>query len=132
MDYACFNEGDPDFSEILGTRELLESPEILGRLKFDVTPADVMEPRFQMNPADLEKLKALSGYMFYIEAQTEQPSLMLLKIGKTDICSTVARIDDCPPEMLQRAVDQPVSPPVHGMYAITDEIKAWLRNALHA
>jgi len=32
--------------------------------------------------------------------------------------------------MLQRAIAEPVCPPANGMYAITDEIGAWLKKEL--
>ncbi|MEK6673095.1 MAG: DVU0772 family protein [Nitrospirota bacterium] len=111
-------------------RSLRKRPDILSRIKWDVTPLIVMEPRFQARPDDLQKLRDITGYLFYIETESERPSLMLMRIGKSDITSTAGMIEEIPFEMVQRAIDNPLHPPVHGMYAITEEIKDWLRKEL--
>jgi hypothetical protein len=113
-----------------GLNDIKRRPDILSKIKFDVTPKMVMEPRFQRDPEDLKKLAAITGYMFYIEAQCQPPVLMLMKIGRTDISSTVGKIDEIPAEMIQRAIEKPVHPGVYGMYAVTDEIKEWLTKEL--
>lgn len=102
-------------------------PDILARMKWDVTPQMVMEPRFQSRPEDMQKLSELSGYMFYIETECDKPSIMLMKVGRNDITSTVGKIDEIPPLLIQNAIEKPVHPPVYGMYAINDEIKSWLK-----
>lgn len=109
---------------------LRKRPDILSRIKWDVTPRIVMEPRFQARPDDLQKLRDITGYLFYIETESERPSLMLMRIGKSDITSTAGMIEEIPFELVQRAIDNPLHPPVHGMYAITEEIKDWLRKEL--
>ena len=119
-----------DFSNMLDLNEMKESPEVLGKIKWEVTPQTVMEPRFQSKAEDLQKLKDISGYIFYIESQCEPPALMLLKVGKTDITSTIGKIDEIPPKLLRKAMENPVDKPSNGMYAITDEIKEWLKKEL--
>jgi hypothetical protein len=121
---------DKDLCDLPGLNDIKESPEILGKIKWDVTPAMVMEPRFQLEPEGLRKLSEISGYMFYIESQCNPPALMLLKVGKTDIASTVGKVDEIPPELIRKAVENPAEKPVHGMYAISDEIKEWLKREL--
>jgi len=121
---------DMNIYDVLCLDELKVRPDILSEIKLDVTPQMMMEPRFQSRPEDLEKLKEISGYIFYIETETETPSVMLLKIGRTDITTTVGYVAEVPAEMVRKAVDKPLLPPVHGMYAITDEIRDWLRQAL--
>lgn len=121
---------DMNIYDVLELDEIKIRPDILDGIKLDVTPGQMMEPRFQSSLEDLEKLKEVAGFMFYIETETESPSLMLLRIGRTDITTTVGHVAEIPEEMLQRAIDNPSEPPVHGMYAITDEIRAWLRNEL--
>jgi len=113
-----------------GLNDIKKSPDILEKIKWEVTPKMVMEPRFQSRPEDLQKLRDISGYMFYIESQCEPPALMLLKVGKTDITSTIAKVDEIPPELLRKAIENPVDKPANGMYAITDEIKEWLKKEL--
>ena len=110
--------------------DIKESPDILKKIKWEVTPQMVMEPRFQSKAEDLQKLRNISGYMFYIESQCEPPALMLLKVGKTDITSTIGKVDEIPPELLSKAIENPAEKPVHGMYAITDEIREWLKKEL--
>lgn len=114
----------------MGLAEIRESPDILAKIKLDVTPQVVMEPRFQANPEDLKKLAEISGYMFYIESECEPPALMLMKIGKTDIMQTMGKIDEIPAEFIRRAIENPAHTPSHGMYAITEEIREWLKKEL--
>ncbi|MBI5641693.1 MAG: hypothetical protein HZA17_14855 [Nitrospirae bacterium] len=121
---------DKSIFDLLGLQDIKKRPDVLAKIKFDVTPQMMMEPRFQSRPEDLEKLKDISGYMFYIETQSETPALMLLKIGRSDITNTVGKIEEIPAEMMQKAIEQPVLPPACGMYAITEEIKDWLRKEL--
>lgn len=120
----------PDMSDTYSLSDIRETPDILGKIKWDITPQMVMEPRFLSKPEDMQRLKELSGYMFYIESQCEPPALMLLKVGKTDITSTVGKIDEIPVELVRRAMENPEHPPSHGMYAITEEIRAWLKKEL--
>lgn len=113
-----------------GLSDIKKMPSILAKIKLEVTPQMVMEPRFQSKPEDLEKLKEISGYLFYIETQCDPPALMLMKVGKSDITTTVGIIEEAPPEMIRRAIENPVDKSVHGMYAITDEIREWLKKEL--
>lgn len=123
-------ERDEELFELPGIADIKENQGVLERIKWDVTPRMVMEPRFQSRPEDLQKLKEVSGYMFYIESQCEPPALMLMKVGRTDIMTTVGKIDEIPEELVRRAMENPVEEPSHGMYAITEEIKDWLKKAL--
>ena len=122
---------DLNIFDLQGLNDIKRRPDILQKIKFDVTPQMVMEPRFQRQPEDLQKIKEISGYMFYIETQCQPPALMLMKIGRTDIASTVGKIEEIPPEMIQRAIDTPVHPSVYGMFAVTGEIKDWLKKELN-
>lgn len=110
--------------------EIRSRPDIVASIRWDMTPQILMEPRFQSNPEDLKKLREISGYMFYIESQCEPPALMLMKVGKTDITSTVGKINEIPSELIKRAMENPVHKPSFGMYAITEEIKIWLKKEL--
>jgi hypothetical protein len=121
---------DMNIFGILGLDDIKIRPDILSEIKFNVTPQVMMEPRFQSRPEDLEKLKEVTGYVFYIESETEPPGLMLLRIGRSDITTTVGKIDEIPLEMIRKAIDKPVLPPAHGMFAITDEIRDWLQKKL--
>ena len=119
-----------DIYDIFGLEDIKKSTDILGNIKLDVSPQILVQPRFQSQPEDLQKLKDIAGYMFYVEGECSPPALMLLKIGKTDITSTIAKIDEIPDALVQEAIRSPVNPPVHGMYEITDNIKEWLRKEL--
>jgi len=116
--------------ELQGVKEIRQRPDILSKIKIDVTPRMVMEPRFHAKAADLEKLRQIAGYMFYIESQCNPPALMVMKVGNTDITTTIGKIDEVPAEFLEKAITDPSEPPSHGMYAITDEIRAWLKKEL--
>lgn len=121
---------DKNIFEMQGLNEIRKRSDILEGIKFNVTPRLVMEPRFHGKTEDLQKLKEVSGYMFYIESQSTPPALMLLKTGKTDITNTIGKIDEIPQTMLDRAIENPVEEPSYGMYAITDEIIDWLKKEL--
>jgi hypothetical protein len=121
---------DMNIYDILGLDDIKRRPDILSSIKFNVTPQIMMEPRFQARNEDLERLKEISGFMFYVESETEPPGLMLLRTGRSDITTTVGKIDEIPLEMVRKAINEPVSPPAHGMYAITDEIRDWLQKEL--
>ena len=121
---------DLDMSDIYSLSDIRETPDILQKIKWDATPQMVMEPRFLSRPEDMKRLQELAGFMFYIESQCEPPAVMLLKIGKTDITSTVGRVDEIPVELVRRAMENPQHSPSHGMYAITEEIKTWLKKEL--
>lgn len=116
--------------DLQGMPEIRKRPDILSGIKWEVTPQMVMEPRFHAQPEAVEKLRAIAGFMFYIESQCEPFALMLMKVGKTDITTTIGKVDEIPQEMIDRAVEKPVEPPSHGMYAITDEIRTWLKKEL--
>ncbi len=124
------NEEACDSFDILDLNDIKRTPEVLEKIKWDVTPQIVMEPRFQSRAEDLRKLSDISGYMFYVESQCEPPALMLLKVGRTDITSTIGRVSEIPSELLKKAIENPVEKPAHGMYAISDEIKEWLKKEL--
>jgi hypothetical protein len=128
MDTDELDEGS--IFDVLGLGDIRKRPDIISMIKLDVTPQIMMEPRFQARKEDLERLKDISGYIFYIETQSETPALMLLKIGRSDITNTVGKIGEIPDEMIRRAIDQPVLPPVFGMYAISEEIRDWLKKEL--
>jgi hypothetical protein len=121
---------DMNIDDILGLEDIRNSSDIITKIKLEVTPQILVEPRFQSVPEDLKKLKEITGYMFYVEGECSPPALMLLKIGKTDITSTVGKIDEIPDELVQEAISRPIHPPVHGMYEITDNIREWLKKEL--
>ncbi len=121
---------DLNIFDVPGLNDIRQSPDILEKIKWEVTPQMVMEPRFQLESEGLRKLSEISGYMFYIESQCNPPALMLLKVGKTDIASTVGKVDEVPQELIRKAMENPVDKPANGMYAITAEIREWLKKEL--
>lgn len=108
--------------------QIKKRPDIISRIRFDVTPQMIMEPRFT-ETGELKK-RDLSGCFFYIETEGEKPVLMLMRVSKGDTVKTIGIIEELPGDKIKRAMENPVHPPVHGMYAITDEIKDWLRENL--
>ncbi len=108
--------------------QIKKRPDIISRIRFDVTPQMIMEPRFT-ETGELKK-RDLSGCFFYIETEGEKPVLMLMRVSKGDTVKTIGIIEELPEDKIKRAMENPVHPPVHGMYAITDEIKDWLRENL--
>lgn len=111
--------------ELQGMEALKKRRDLVERVRFDVTPRMIMEPRLER-----EKRKEVAGCFFYIEALEPPPSVMLMKVNPQGVTSTVAKVDTIPPAMVERAVAQPVEPPVNNMYAISGEIEDWLRGEL--
>lgn len=106
-------------------KDIKRRPDLLCRIRFDVTPQMIMAPR--VGP---DAVRDTAGCSFYIETHEGPPALMLMKVGKEGVMSTVGKIDEVPTEMLKRAIDSPPDPPANEMYAITEEIVAWLKNEL--
>lgn len=106
-------------------------PDILFNIKLDAHLPLIMKSRFQMSKSEFEEFQKCIGYVFYIETTGEKPTLMLMKVNKSDIADTIGIIEEIPEELLKRAIENPVHPPVHGMYGITDDIKEWLRKELN-
>jgi hypothetical protein len=122
---------DKSIFDLQDLSSIKKRPDILAKIKWDVTPQMIMEPRFQSRPEDLQRLREIAGYIFYIETEGDKPALMLMRVGKSDTTATAGKIDEIPDEVVQRAIDNPLHPPVYGMYAVTEEIKAWLRKELN-
>lgn len=121
---------DMNIYDILCLAEIKKRPDILSEIKLEVTPQMMMEPRFQSRAEDLARLKEITGFIFYIETETETPRVMLLRIGRSDVTTTIGHVEEIPPELVRKAIDTPVLPPTCGMYAITDEIRDWLKKEL--
>ncbi len=126
QDSSC----EKNIYELQELKDIKRRPDILSMIRLDVTPQMVMEPRFLSRPEDLKKLREIAGYVFYVETECAPPMVMLLKLTYDDIMNTVGVINEIPVEMVERAVQNPVVPPVNGMCAITDEIKDWLKKKL--
>jgi len=112
-------------------KDIKRRQDILSNIKLDASLPLIMKPRFQMSKEEFEELEKNIGYIFYIETACQKPTLMLMKVNRSDIADTIGIIEEIPEDMLQRAIDNPVHPPVHGMYGITEEIKEWLRRELN-
>lgn len=108
-----------------GLEDLKGRPDILERIRFDVTPRMIMEPRL-----DPGSRKDLAGCFFYIETFEPPPALMLMKVNRGGVTTTIGRIDAVPAGMLERAIGAAAEPPVNMMYAITEEIRDWLAGEL--
>ena len=112
---------------VMNIDDLKKRPEVVQAIRFDVTPKMIMAPH--INPEG-GKPPDLKGFSFYIEAFDEPPELMIMKVGGSSIVTTLGKVEDAPAEMVRRAVDDPVEPVVNKMYAINDEIRGWLKEAI--
>jgi len=112
-------------------KDIKRRPDILSNIRLNASLPLIMKPRFQLSKEEFEELEKNIGYIFYIETAGQKPTLMLMKVNRSDIADTIGIIEEIPEDMLQRAIDNPVHPPVHGMYGITEEIKEWLRKELN-
>jgi hypothetical protein len=112
-------------------KDIKRRPDILSNIRLNASLPLIMKPRFQFSKEEFEELEKNIGYIFYIETAGQKPTLMLMKVNRSDITDTIGIIEEIPEDMLQRAIDNPVHPPVHGMYGITEEIKEWLRKELN-
>jgi hypothetical protein len=113
---------------VMNLDDLKARPEVVQGIRFDVTPKMIMEPRIGLpegvKPPDLK------GFSFYIEAFDDPPELMIMKVSRSSVMTTLGKVEDAPAEMVRRAVDDPVEGAANKMYAITDEIRDWLKDAL--
>ena len=113
---------------VMNIDDLKARPQVVQTIRFDVTPKMIMEPRIGLpegvKPPDLK------GFSFYIEAFDDPPELMIMKVSRSSVMTTLGKIEEAPAEMVRRAVDDPVEPAVNKMYAITDEIRDWIKEAL--
>ncbi len=116
---------DLNVFDLQGMAALKKRQDLLERIRFDVTPRMIMEPRLESG-----RKKEVSGCFFYIEAFEPPPAVMLMKVNPQGVTSTVAKVDTIPQGLVERAVEDPVEPPVNSMYAITGEIEDWLRGEL--
>lgn len=123
-DIQKFLEGTEEY-ETRGIEGLKTRPDIMARIRFDVTPKTIMEPRLGGG-----ETRDIAGIFFYIESFEPPPKVMLMKVGKLGVMNTISKVDDVPAEMIERAVAEPVHPPVNDMYAISDEIRDWIREKL--
>jgi hypothetical protein len=119
-----FLEGTEDY-DAQGIGGIKARPEILERIRFDVTPQVIMAPRLGGG-----ETRDIAGFFFYIEAFEPPPKVMLMKVGKLGVMNTIASVNDIPGELVAKAVADPVDPPVNNMYAITDDIRDWIREQL--
>jgi hypothetical protein len=116
---------DLNVFELQELKDIKRRPDLLCRIRFDVTPRMIMAPRVGEGA-----VMDTAGCAFYIETHEGPPTLMLMKIGKEGVMSTVGKVDEIPREMLERAIASPPDPPANEMYAITDEIAEWLKKEL--
>ena len=113
---------------VMNVNDLKERPDVVQAIRFDVTPKMIMEPRVGL-PEGVEP-PDLKGFSFYIEAFDEPPELMIMKVSRSSVMTTLGKIEEVPAEMIRRAVDDPVEGAANKMYAITDEIRDWLKKAI--
>ena len=106
-------------------KDIKRRPDLLCRIRFDVTPQMIMAPR--VGP---DAVRDTTGCCFYIETHEDPPVLMLMKVGREGVMTTVGRIEEIPAEMLKRAIESPPEPPANQMYAVTEEIVEWLKGEL--
>ena len=119
-----FLEGTENY-DAQGIEDLKRRPDVLGCIRFDVTPKVIMEPRLGGG-----ETRDIAGFFFYIEAFEPPPKVMLMKVGQLGVMNTIACFNDVPGELVEKAVADPVDPPVNNMYAITDDIRDWIRDKL--
>ena len=79
---------DKSIFDLQDLSSIKKRPDILAKIKWDVTPQMIMEPRFQSRPEDLQRLREIAGYIFYIETEGDKPALMLMRVGKSDTTAT--------------------------------------------
>jgi len=111
--------------DLQGLADIRNRPDLLGHIRFDVTPKVIMAPRLGGG-----ETRDVAGLFFYIEAFDPPPTVMLMKVGQLGVMNTVGRIEEVPQELVERAVATPAEPPANNMYAISDEIRDWIKEQL--
>lgn len=116
-----------------GEEELKQQREILDRIDWDMTPEKAVETFLEWGTGwtrkdDFVRYIGQESLYFVIYDWEVPPQVTLIRRNTRD-AEEIAKIP-VPPEMVRRAVEEAGRKPGVGVYALTDELKAWLQQAL--
>jgi len=114
--------------------ELKSHREVVDQIDWNMTPEKAVETFLEWGTGwsrkeDYVRYEGQSAYYFVIY-DWEKPLQATLIRRDTSNVDEVAKVD-VPREMLLRAIEEAGRKPGVGVYAITDEIKDWLKDALN-
>ena len=113
--------------------ELKRHREVIDRLDWDMTPEKAVETYLEWGSGwsrrgDFVQFAGQESLYFVIYNWEKPPRVTLIRRSMKDAVE-IATIE-APEDLIRRAVDEGGKKPGVGVYAITDELKQWLQNAL--
>ncbi|MEN6441925.1 MAG: DVU0772 family protein [Syntrophobacter sp.] len=116
-----------------GTDELKEHREILDRIDWDMTPEKAVETFLEWGTGwtrrdDFVRYVGQDALYFVIYEWEKPPQVTLIQRSMRD-ANELAKIP-VPEEMLRKSVTEAGRKPGVGVYALSDELKQWLRSEL--
>jgi len=116
-------------------QELKDHREIIDQLDWDMTPEKAVETYLEWGTGwsrkdDFVRYAGQVAYYFVVY-DWEKPLRVTLIRRDVEGMEEIAAID-APRDLIQAAIDEGGKKPGVGVYAITDELAAWLENALYS
>jgi len=116
-----------------GIEELKIHRDVIDRLDWDMTPEKAVETYLEWGAGwtrrnDFVRYPDQEALYFVIYEWEKPPQVTLIRRTMKD-ADEIAKIN-VPGDMVLRAVDSAGRKPGVGVYAITEELKEWLKNAL--
>lgn len=103
---------------------------VIDNILWNLQPKDLMEPRCKVTDKGTKARDQIKGYIFYIDTADEKPALFLMRHTAADFAETLAKIDEIPQELLDRAIEENKDKVYFKMYPINSEVEAWLRKEM--
>ena len=116
--------------EYLTLDGIKKEPFVVEHILWDLEPKDIMEAKFKKTEQGIDKRDDIKGYIFYIESMGKDPMLFLMRHTASDFGETMAQIDEVPKELLSKAIEENKDKHYFGMYALSKDVKAWLKREL--
>ncbi|MFZ2447881.1 MAG: DVU0772 family protein [Syntrophobacteraceae bacterium] len=117
-----------------GLEELKGHREILDRIDWDMTPEKAVETFLEWGTGwtrkdDFVRHHSQDAVYFVIYDWEKPPQVTLIQRSVQD-ANEIAKIP-APPDIIRRAIEEGGRKPGVGVYALTDEVKDWLRETLN-
>ncbi len=117
-----------------GLEELREHREVLDRIDWEMTPEKAVETFLEWGSGwarkdDFVRYPGQDAIYFVIYDWEKPPQVTLIQRDSQDE-SELAKVP-VPADLVRKAIEEGGRKPGVGVYAITDELKDWLRGALN-
>ena len=110
-------------------KELMKNKKFLERIRWDITPKVLFEPRFPGTKDEQGKTtSSIDGYMLYVDLVYDRPGLVVMNV-QYSMSKTVAYVEDVPEDLLREAMNCTPEECKAGMYPLTKKLEGWLKKA---